>query len=390
MILLSFKRRMANYKDYLKKIYYSPGNPAAFAGPNKLYEIVKKEGKFKIGLGKIKQFLNNEDAYSLYKPIRRTFPRSKVVVDTIDSMWDGDLADVNNIATQNDGFRFLLVLIDIFSRFLFIVPLKTKKNQDIIEGLNRVFTTYRRKPRVLRTDKGSEFKNKFLKSWLVKQKVNVIYTQNETKANYAERVIRTIKNLMYRYFMKNRTYRYVEILQKLVESYNNRPHRSLGGLSPGSVNEDNADETRYLTYLSDRKRNKKSYNNNTKHSNKKNKKVYKFKIGDDVRISQLKHLFQRDYQQKWSSEYFKVDKRYLRGNVAVYKLKDLMNEPIQGTFYHFELQKIKATEDVLYRIEKVIKKRKRKGQRAEVLVKWEGWPKKFNSWIPNNSIQNYK
>uniref|UniRef100_A0A8W8MME9 Uncharacterized protein n=1 Tax=Magallana gigas TaxID=29159 RepID=A0A8W8MME9_MAGGI len=66
------------------------GNPAAFAGPNKLYEIVKKEGKFKIGLGKIKQFLNNEDAYSLYKPIRRTFPRSKVVVDTIDSMWDGD------------------------------------------------------------------------------------------------------------------------------------------------------------------------------------------------------------------------------------------------------------------------------------------------------------
>lgn len=331
MILLSFKRRMANYKDYLKKIYYSPGNPAAFAGPNKLYEIVKKEGKFKIGLGKIKQFLNNEDAYSLYKPIRRTFPRSKVVVDTIDSMWDGDLADVNNIATQNDGFRFLLVLIDIFSRFLFIVPLKTKKNQDIIEGLNRVFTTYRRKPRVLRTDKGSEFKNKFLKSWLVKQKVNVIYTQNETKAIYAERVIRTIKNLMYRYFMKNRTYRYVEILQKLVESYNNRPHRSLGGLSPGSVNEDNADETRYLTYLSDRKRNKKSNNNNT-----------------------TKTPIQRDYQQKWSSEYFKVDKHYLRGNVAVYKLKDLKNEPMQGTFYHFELQKIKATEDVLYRIEKVI------------------------------------
>lgn len=157
--------------------------------------------------------------------------------------------------------------------------------------------------------------------------------------------------------MKNRTYRYFEILQKLVESYNNRPHRSLGGLSPGSVNEDNADETRYLTYLSDRKRNKKSYNNNTKHSNKKNKKVYKFKIGDDVKISQLKHPFQRDYQQKWSSEYFKVDKRYLIGNVAVYKLKDLMNESIQGTFYHFELQKIKATEDVLYRIEKEKTKR---------------------------------
>lgn len=127
MILLPFKRGMANYKDYLKKVYYSPGNPAAFAGPNQLNEIVKKEGNFKIGQGKIKQFLNNEDAYSLYKPTRRTFSRSKVVVDTIDSMWDGDLADVNNIAAENYGYRFLLVLIDIFSRFLFIVPLKTKK-----------------------------------------------------------------------------------------------------------------------------------------------------------------------------------------------------------------------------------------------------------------------
>lgn len=166
MILLSFKIGMANYKDYLKKIYYSQVILQHLQDQKKLYEIVKKEGKFKIGLGTIKQFLNNEDAYSLYKPIRRTFPRSKVVVDTIDSMWDGDLTDVNNIATQNDGFRFLLVLIDIFSRFLFIVPLKTKTNQDIIEGLNRVLTTIRRKPRVLRTDKEIEFKNKFLKSCL--------------------------------------------------------------------------------------------------------------------------------------------------------------------------------------------------------------------------------
>lgn len=70
---------MANYKDYLKKIYFSPGNPAAFAGPNKLYEIVKKEGKFKIGLGKIKQFLNNEDAYSLYKPKEEHFHVRKLL-----------------------------------------------------------------------------------------------------------------------------------------------------------------------------------------------------------------------------------------------------------------------------------------------------------------------
>lgn len=107
---------MAKNTDYLKKIYYTPGNPGAFAGPQKLYQAVKKEGKYKIGRMRIRQFLNNEDPYSLMKPIRRTFPRSRVVVDTIDSMWDGDLADVSNISSHHDGYTFLLVLIDIFSR----------------------------------------------------------------------------------------------------------------------------------------------------------------------------------------------------------------------------------------------------------------------------------
>lgn len=80
---------------------------------------------------RIRQFLNNEDPYSLMKPIRRSFPRSRVVVDTFDSMWDGDLADVSNLSSENDGYKFLLVLIDIFSRFLLIIPLKNNQHQSV-------------------------------------------------------------------------------------------------------------------------------------------------------------------------------------------------------------------------------------------------------------------
>lgn len=78
------------------------------------------------------------------KPIRRSFPRSRVVVDTIDSMWDGDLADVSNLSSENDGYNFLLVLIDIFSRFLFIMPLKNKQHQSVANGLKSVFQTGRK------------------------------------------------------------------------------------------------------------------------------------------------------------------------------------------------------------------------------------------------------
>lgn len=92
---------MSNYTDYLREIYYTPGKTGAFAGPEKLYQAVKSEGKFKIGRRKIKHFLNDEDAYSLYDPVQRTFPCSKVVVNMIDSMCDGDLADVSNIASIN-------------------------------------------------------------------------------------------------------------------------------------------------------------------------------------------------------------------------------------------------------------------------------------------------
>lgn len=385
---------MSGYTDYLRELYYTPGKPGAFAGPEKLYQAVKLDGKYKIGRQKIKQFLNNEDAYSLYKPIRKTFPRSKVVVNTIDSMWDGDLADVSNIASHNDGYKFLLVLIDIFSRFLFIVPLKNKQNQTIIEGLKSVFQKGR-KPHTLRTDKGSEFKNRWVKTFLHKQGITVIYTQNETKANYAERVIRTMKNLMYRYFMKERTYRYVNVLQDLVNSYNKRPHRSLGSNAPADVNEDNANEIRLDAFLAGQKKTKPDKKINEKDDSKKpnkllkkrTKPVFKFKIGYNVRISQLKHTFQRDYQQKWTGEFFKVSARYKRGGIPVYNVKDLDDDPVEGTFYESELQKVTKTGAVLYRIEKVLKKRRR-GNIKEAFVKWEGWPRKFNSWIPESSLEN--
>lgn len=378
---------MSNHTDYLRELYYTPGKPGAYAGPEKLYQAVKQEGKYKIGRQRIRQFLNNEDSYSLYKPIRKTFPRSKVIVNTIDSMWDGDLADVSNIASHNDGYKFLLVLIDIFSRYLFIVPLKNKHHQNIVDGLKLVFQK-RRKPNTLRTDKGSEFKNRWVKAFLKKEGIHAIYTQNETKANYAERVIRTMKNLMYRYFMKNRTYRFINILQDLVKSYNKRPHRSLGGNAPANVNKENADEIRLESYLSGKTKLDVNQSKTLGRSKEKKraKPFFKFKIGDDVRLSQLKHPFQRDYQQKWTEEFFKVNERYKRGQIPVYKLKDLAGDPIEGTFYESELQKVIKSEDVSYRVEKILKRR-RHGKTQEVYVKWEGWPKKFNSWIPESSLE---
>ena len=108
----------------------------------------------------------------------------------------------------------------------------------------------------------------------------------------------------------------------------------------------------------------------------------KFKVGDKVRISKYKRpVFDKGYTPNWSEEIFTVDKiRYT--NPVTYKLKDELGEEITGSFYEPELQKAKQT---IFRIEKVIRRDARKGK---ALVKWSGYPEKFNSWVDLKDLSN--
>ena len=141
-----------------------------------------------------------------------------------------DLADVSNLEKYTDGIKFLLVVIDLFSRYLWVQPLKGKTHQDILKGLQDILRQGR-KPESARSDKGSEFVNRWVNKFMKGLDINHFTSQNETKANYAERVIRSLKNLMYRYMFHNQTQRYINVLQ----DYNSRPHRSLGNRTPKSV-----------------------------------------------------------------------------------------------------------------------------------------------------------
>ena len=110
---------------------------------------------------------------------------------------------------------------------------------------------------------------------------------------------------------------------------------------------------------------------------------YKFKIGDQVRISKIKRTFEKGYLPNFSKEIFTVSKQIPR-NPVVYKLKDYDGEEIKGTFYDKELQKV-IKEDDVYEVEKILKKRGR-GNNVHYLVKWLGYPNKFNSWVPASEI----
>ena len=296
-------------------------------------------------------------AEELHRPIKRKFKKRQVLVSGIDKIWAADLADMTALNKDNEGINFLLLVIDIFSKYGWIVPLKNKKGETVANALKTIFKE--RKPEKLWTDKGREFYNKD-----VKDLVELYSTKNEEKSSIVERWIRTIKVKMWKYFTDNNTYNYMDVLPELVEDYNNTVHSSIK-MTPIDASKKKNELTVWRNLYPDRF--------------KINKLTPKFSVGDEVRITKKKKVFEKGYTTRWTEEIFTI-KEIQNTDPITYKLEDLQGEEIKGTFYEPELQK---TEQQIYRIEKIIKKEKNKS-----LVKWKGYSDKFNSWVDNKDLIN--
>ena len=307
------------------------------------------------GTGYIKKKKFSTLAEELHRPIKRKFKKRRVIVNGIDKIWAADLADLSALSKENGGYRFLLLVIDTFSKYGYLIPLKNKTGETVADALKDIFK--KRKPEKLWTDKGREFYNKD-----VKDLVELYSTENEEKSSIAERWVRTIKEKMWKYFNDNNTYNYIDVLPDLVEDYNNTVHSSTK-LTPKEASKKKNELTVWRNLYPDRY---KKYNITPK-----------FSVGDEVRITKKKKVFEKGYTTRWTEEIFTITE-IQNTNPVTYKLADLQGEEIKGTFYEPELQK---TEQQIFRIEKVIKKEKNKS-----LVKWKGYPDKFNSWVDNKDL----
>ena len=307
------------------------------------------------GTGYIKKKKFTTLAEELHRPIKRKFKKRRVIVNGIDKIWAADLADLSAFKDYNDGYTFLLLVIDTFSKYGYLIPLKNKKGKTVANALKDIFK--KRKPGKLWTDKGKEFYNKD-----VKDLVELYSTENEEKSSIAERWVRTIKEKMWKYFTDNNTYKYIDALPDLVEDYNNTVHSSTK-LTPKEASKKKNELTVWRNLYPDRY---KKYNITPK-----------FSVGDEVRITKKKKVFEKGYTTRWKEEIFTI-KEIRDTNPITYKIEDLKGEEIKGTFYEPELQK---TEQQIYRIEKVIEKEK-----GRSFVKWKDYSDKFNSWVDNKDL----
>ena len=354
----------------MDKLYYEANDPASYGGVNPLVRAVQRQRGKKPTVRKVKEWLSAQDTYTLHKPARKRFPRNRYTVFKPNELWQADLNDMRGLSAHNDGVNYLLTVIDVFSKQLFVKPLKQKTGAEVSRALQQIFNEEAKSaPRCLQTDKGTEFTGATVKKLFKDHNVRYVTTQNpDVKASVVERVNRTLKTRMWRYLTHKNTLRYIDVLSKLVSSYNRTPHRSLGnGFSPADVVNSKKKATVFKVW-------RHMYKGGVKRTKP------KYKAGDTVRIAKEKGVFSKGYETNWSKEVFVVDQEYGTFPLPLYLLRDLNDKPLVGRFYEYELQRVTLPPDRLYQIEKIVDTKGR-GRNKKHLVKWVGYSDDFNSWI---------
>ena len=160
-------------------------------------------------------------ADELHKPIGRNFPKRRVIVHNVDDIWCSDLVDMQKLSKWNKGYKYLLMVLDLFSKYGWIVPLKTKTGLEVSKSFKTIFKKSRAKPKKLWVDKGKEYYYKNVLDLLAKNNIEIYSTENEEKSSVCERWNRTIKEKMYKRFTIQKNTVYIDILPKILASYNN-------------------------------------------------------------------------------------------------------------------------------------------------------------------------
>lgn len=271
-----------------------------------------------------------------------------------------DLMDLNQYAKENKNFKYILTVVDIFSKYAWTIPTKSKNAKDVTCAMDKILSAGN-VPKNIHSDQGTEFYNSQFKKLMKDYRINHYSTFSIKKAAMCERLIKTLKQKLWKELHMRGSYKWYDLIDRIVLEYNNTKHHTIK-MKPNEVKK--RDEKRLLNSVY-------MYNNFMKPN--------KFNAGDYVRISKYKSAFEKSYTPNWSTEIFQISK-VQRTQPVTYLLKDYQSNYIKGSFYNEELQRVKYPD--VYLIEKIIK---RKGDK--IYVKWLGFDSTHNSWINKNDMK---
>jgi hypothetical protein len=355
---------MMTLEEEIISNYKTPGHPTAFANPQTLYEFYNRQ----IPIKKINNILSKIESHTLHKEFKKgirniSYSRFKRY------QFQLDLCEIQKISKYNNNFRYLLNVIDCFTRYAFVRAIKEKTANSVLTAFKSILSEAKEKPYMIVCDKGAEFNNKLFKKYCVENNIKIILPQASTHAAYIERFNRTLQRLLYKYMTEYETFKFIDNLQEIVRSYNTRFHRMIG-MTPEEA--ENSLEASL------------SINNEiAKREQKIKKQKTELKPGEHVRIAKQKGIFSRGYDEQAQTEIFKIKHIDNKKQKPLHHLTDYQGtEDIIGGFYKNEIAPVSTD---IFRIEKILKRKKINGK-LFLYVKWKGYDSKYNSWINEDDI----
>lgn len=351
--------------------YTGPPHPAAFSGLGKLRKLYPDKSE-----RELKKTLSGIDAYTRHKEPKPVKKYNPVVVRYRLQLLQLDLLNVDDFEDENDGVKYLLMIVDTFSRKAWCLPLRNKEAPSVLaafgEFLERTLpANLRDKVERVLCDRGKEFNNGEFKSLLREHGIELSHPNRH--APHVERLNKSFQRILYAYMTERRTRRYLDKLPSLLASYNGRPH-SAHGLSPeDAFKKINARRVNYALAAKQEEQ------------LESRKGRPRFRVGDYVRMRERGKAFDRSYKPTHRQELYRIH-AVLSGPLpeTMYKLSGLRGEIVAGKFYANQLAAVTPNER-MFRVEKVEEERVRRGRR-EYLVKYLGYGKNYNAWIGEEEL----
>ena len=347
--------------------------PFSYSGKNIVYKshpnIPRKQ---------IDEELYKSEIYSKFKPFRK-IDTSPVFVHKKRDTFQTDLAffTTPQFVEATNGYQYLLLVIDCFTKKLWLVPLKDKKCKTVYREFENLFQNIDILPKKIQSDRGTEFLCPEIQKLFKRKNIIHYITHSDRKASIAERAIRTIKGILYKMMDYKNTYNWVNLLPEVTKKYLSTYHRTIK-MSP---NEAELEKNQFLL--------RQTYHKNW--NKYKYEKKAKFKVGDKVRLYGYRSKFTRSFWQSYTDEYFIIYKIIptIPLRRSRYYLKDLNGNKLarDPSFWSNELSLYKPDDNTYDKIEKIIGRRK-KNNKTQYLVKWLGWGEEFNEWIDENQMKN--
>ena len=331
----------------------------------------------------LKNVLANSNIYTEFREFKKPKYLPPIRSYGENYLWEADLMFFTHpsFAEENDGNLYILAIIDTFTRRVRMTMLKSKNTTEVTNNLNNLFKES--KPKYLRVDAGGEFiSNKFSK--MCQQNQVILYVAMEPiKCAFIERFNRTFKRLLVQIMEQNNSLRWIDFLRPALDIYHGRNHRSLE-MSPDEASEE-------INHDKILRQNLKRYAKFDKIRYLKNTKPTKFKKGQFVKLFRKKGAFEKGYAKNVTKEYFEIYHIDRKLSKDRYYLKDLAGDKVIGSFYEDYLVAFQpGPNGAVFDLDPNHNDFGRKNIRGvpHIFVKWLGWPKKFNQWVPVDNVRH--